>query len=300
MTLNGMKIGYESILWIIVPVFDRHEISVKFIRQILRQNFGEFRIVVIDHGTRPLDICGVDDSRIVVLRRSPNLWWTGAVNEGVKYVIAESKCDQDLVLIINDDVQFEHTYLQSLVRIAIDHPKMIIGSMCVYSDTGVIKNAGLSLHRLRARFVSHHAGRPPSEVSEPLLSTDVLPGRGMLVPLTVFARIGLFDQEHLPHYGADNEFSWRAKKQGFTLVVATKSVVATQRRRPRTAESTTTFLSFITDKRKSGNLPAVAAFASLCFSRPYAIYYTGVHFMRCTFSFLKGRLTKPKKEESEA
>jgi hypothetical protein len=54
---------------------------------------------------------------------------------------------------------------------------------------------------------------------------DVLPGRGTLVPLEVFRRIGTFNRRRLPHYGADYEFSIRARRAGFKLAVSHRATV---------------------------------------------------------------------------
>ena len=48
---------------------------------------------------------------------------------------------------------------------------------------------------------------------------SVLSGRGTLIPVEAFRRVGLYDQERLPHYGADWEFSRRAQRAGFELLL---------------------------------------------------------------------------------
>ncbi len=50
-------------------------------------------------------------------------------------------------------------------------------------------------------------------------------GRGTLIPVPVFEKIGLFDIEHFPQYMADYDFSKRANYAGYKLVVSTKAVV---------------------------------------------------------------------------
>ena len=41
---------------------------------------------------------------------------------------------------------------------------------------------------------------------------------GTLVPAEVFKKIGLYNEDYLPHYYADSEFSLRAKKLGYGLL----------------------------------------------------------------------------------
>lgn len=43
----------------------------------------------------------------------------------------------------------------------------------------------------------------------------------------------------------------------------------------------------ITNKKRAGNIVAVVQFASLCFSPPYATYYTALYVVRSLLVFLK-------------
>ncbi len=276
-------------LWIVVPVFNRPDATYHFIAQCLSQTYQAFRLVVVDHGTSPIDGgSAFDDARLTVLGESSDLWWTGAVNAGIRYVLEQSTSTDDLVLVINDDVHIDEDYLDSLVQAALRSPATILGSVCVRSHTDQIIFAGVSLQRARARFrPSLRASHTVSALPEYLIPTDVLPGRGMLVPLKVFKEIGLFDEERLPHYCADHEFSWRARQRGFRLAVSPQCIVGTERKAPPIVTASTTLREFLYSQSKCGNLPAAAGFANLCFSRPYALYYTGAQLMRYCLSYAK-------------
>ena len=52
-----------------------------------------------------------------------------------------------------------------------------------------------------------------------------MPGRGTLIPVTVFKEIGLYDSTNFPHYAADEDFSYQAKKSGWVLKIAYDAVV---------------------------------------------------------------------------
>jgi len=53
--------------------------------------------------------------------------------------------------------------------------------------------------------------------------TDAISTKGTLYPTAVFKKIGLFDAKHFPHYFSDYEFSIRAKRMGYNLLVCHKS-----------------------------------------------------------------------------
>jgi GT2 family glycosyltransferase len=53
----------------------------------------------------------------------------------------------------------------------------------------------------------------------------IVGGRGAVLPAEVLARNGLFDEECLPHYGADHDFYLRARKRGIALYTVTEAIV---------------------------------------------------------------------------
>jgi GT2 family glycosyltransferase len=57
------------------------------------------------------------------------------------------------------------------------------------------------------------------------IASSVLSGRGVLIPIELFKKIGLYDQMLFPHYGADIDFSIRASKAGYKLLVSLNAIV---------------------------------------------------------------------------
>jgi GT2 family glycosyltransferase len=163
---------------------------------------------------------------VVLLKGDGNLWWSGATNLGVKYALSACK-EHDLILALNNDVVIAPDYLQTLVDVHFLHPDAIIGSIAVYLDSRKkVAYAGTRFNKYLAKGRSKIApGTPLNEVVDDVLDSDTLPGRGMLIPYQVFGRIGLFDEKRLPQYGADYDFSIRAKKAGYKLLVSCRAVV---------------------------------------------------------------------------
>jgi len=277
----------ETTIWIVVPAFNRADKICSFINQILPQTFQSFKLIIVDHGTVDIDYSIFDDSRIVVLKENPELWWTGATNRGVKYVIKESISVSDFVLIINDDVHVKEDYLESLVDVGMNCSDAIIGSICINSETDKIIYAGFSLNKVRAKFVPKYSNCRLNQISADLIPSDVLPGRGVLIPFIVFKSMGFFNESQLPHYGADFEFFWRARKNGFELMTAANCQVFTQSKDDTLYRYKSSFKEFIANKKKPGNLPVVINFSFLCFSRCYAVYYIGINFIRHLLSYIK-------------
>ncbi len=53
-------------------------------------------------------------------------------------------------------------------------------------------------------------------------------GRGVLLPATIFSKIGFFDEVNLPHYGADNDFGLKAKEIGYEIVILPDARIGTR------------------------------------------------------------------------
>lgn len=274
-------------LWIVVPVFNRPNSIHTLISQLLSQTYRQFKIVVVDHGTERIDFTEFNDARLLVLKKSSELWWTGAVNAGIKEIMEDVDAD-DHILLMNDDTMVEEYYLESLIAAASNNLNTIIGSTCVHKDTGKIFYTSRNLNKMRARFLSPHRGHNINNLDlAGLYESDILSGRGMLIPFAVIKKIKGFDDERLPHYGADYEFSWRAKKHDYRLVCATNCRVYTQNRDDRLYQYGSSFKEFITNKKKPGNFPTIINFSFVCFGRCYATYYIGINLGRHLLSYIK-------------
>jgi hypothetical protein len=160
--------------------------------------------------------------RVRVLQGDGQLWWTGANVLGVSDVTERAK-EGDFILLLNNDVSMDEDYVGELVKCSERLGRAIVGSTIVDDERRDCMVAGLRLdRRLRVTEQTDAAAIRESEYDD---QVDVLPGRGTLVPLEVFRRIGTFNRRRLPHYGADYEFSIRARRAGFRLAVSHRAKV---------------------------------------------------------------------------
>ena len=101
-------------IYIVVPVFNRAKITLQFLELLSKQQFREFKAVVVDDGSS-------DDTSEMIRNQYPdakivagdgNWWWTKSVNEGIRYALNNTDCTH--VLLMNDDTFFEDDYLMKL------------------------------------------------------------------------------------------------------------------------------------------------------------------------------------------
>ena len=106
----------------------------------------------------------------------------------------------------------------------------------IYSKSGGYMGIGFAIPSNMAKYVKDqiikngsvkrgYIGIAFQNIDKEYLFSDTLQGRGMLIPARAFKEIGLFDDKKLPQYYADEDFSLRAKKNGYSLVVSCKSIV---------------------------------------------------------------------------
>ena len=98
---------------------------------------------------------------------------------------------------------------------------------------------------------------------------SVLSGRGTLIRVEAFRRVGFYDQKRLPHYGADWEFARRAQRDGFELLMSYHARVFSREGATGLQPSTQTlswrqFVRAYVDLRSPNNLRYRWNFARLC------------------------------------
>jgi len=104
-------------------------------------------------------------------------------------------------------------------------------------------------------------GKNMSVLGEPrLLPTKlIIGGRGVLIPRSVFERMGMFDEVNLPHAGSDNDFYLRCRRQQVPLLIATDATVYVDNTRTTLAANLEQmdlkqFLQTLTDRRSHRNI----------------------------------------------
>ena len=160
---------------------------------------------------------------IHVLRGDGTAWWAGGTRRAVEYCLSLG-CE--FVLLLNPDVRLSPEGVTELLHFGETHPGTIAAALVVTDRDGntiawagsrfgsVMRNPFILVHRYIGK-----RGQPVDVVPKEPYRTDEVHGRGVLVPSSVFQKIGNFDDRVFPHYGADVDFSHRARKAGVPMVI---------------------------------------------------------------------------------
>lgn len=295
----------DAAVHVLIPVHNRLSFTRECLRCFARQDYPRIHVTVIDDGSSDgtSEALAREFPGVTVIRGNGHLWWTGSMWRGVRQVqrIAQP---QDYVLCINNDTTFEPDYVSTLVRVSREYGGAIVGSLLrSWTDKSLISFGPriiwprAEVHEA-ARFYADPEGT--SRQQDVVDTLDALPGRGTLVPVAVFERIGNFRRRLLPHYAADYEFAARAKRRGERLVLSTRAAVftapdppaatATQRPTPRAA------LRAMFSRRSSANIIDHLIFFTVSGPlrhRPRAMYTTARRGLEALLEALRELISHP-------
>lgn len=218
---------------IVVPVHNREEFTQECLSCLIAQTYRDFQIIVVDDGSTDgtSEMIRREFADVVVLTGDGNLWWTEATNWGVRYALQhQNRQVENFVLTLNDDTRVKPDYLQTMLDAYHQHQPCLVGSVSVDShhpDRMQYAGGRMELYIAGGEdFAQRYANSYQELLRQTTwLESDSLPGRGTLIPLRVFDEIGLYDSRNYIHYMSDIDFSVRANKAGYRLIVNAYSIV---------------------------------------------------------------------------
>jgi N-acetylglucosaminyl-diphospho-decaprenol L-rhamnosyltransferase len=214
-------------IYIVTPVYNRRMLVEHFLNCLNQQTFPNFTVIVVDDGSTDGTTALIEEKfpDVHLLRGNGNLWWTGATNVGIRHAMARAG-GNDAILIINDDIEVNPDYLESLYRVWQSMPNTLIGSVAVdLKDPDRIVDGGRLINWWSAKTHHLHTGRKLSEFAKDYhVDVSALTGWGTLLPARVFSDVGLFDDKHFQQCG-DTELMVRAKNRGYRLIMSYNAVI---------------------------------------------------------------------------
>ena len=93
-------------VYVVVPAHNRRELTLACAEAIEAQSYTPKTVIVVDDGSTDGTAAALAATfqSVVVLHGNGNLWWTGAVNKGIEWVLARC-ANSDFVLTLNYDTR---------------------------------------------------------------------------------------------------------------------------------------------------------------------------------------------------
>jgi GT2 family glycosyltransferase len=216
-----------SKIGIVIPVFNRLEFTQECLGILEKQKSSSFyrknevfTIVVDDASTDgtgewvPAHYPGV-----ILLKGTGDLWFSGSMNKGMKYALDELACDY--ILIWETDIFPCEEYFNDLQSIMEKS-----STQDILSSKVMIRNQPEIIFGLGGYFDTKTGDKGligAREKDGPEYGTarevDWFLGQGVLLHKSCFEKVGYFDEKVFPQYHADIDYSLRAKKAGFRIMV---------------------------------------------------------------------------------
>lgn len=211
-------------VYVLCGVYNHLECTRKILKCLNDQNYPHIKTIIIDDGSTDgtSQYLKQNDPKMTVIRGNGNLWWTGSMYLGVEKVLRMAK-NGDYILTINNDCFFDKHYINQLVNMSNHLKRAIVGSLIIsQDDQQTISDAGVFIDWNCGKFI-HLGPKKVNQLPKDIYYQDqinVLSTRGTIFPIEVFKKIGNFDKKNFPHYLSDYEFTYRANRAGYKLVLS--------------------------------------------------------------------------------
>ncbi|MBT6169797.1 MAG: glycosyltransferase family 2 protein [Flavobacteriaceae bacterium] len=203
------KIGLVTI------TYNSIDVLKSFLDCVWKQTHSNLILYVIDNASDDATLPILEnekDARLQVVKNAKNFGVAKANNQGIRQAIFDG-CDQ--ILIINNDVEFECTLIEKLVKIQIEKKcSLVTPKMMYYDNPNHIWYAG-SWFIKKKGYLPLHRGINELDEGQYNKSTNVeyAPTCCLLAKKEVFLDIGLMDEKYFCYFD-DTDFSYRVWKNG--------------------------------------------------------------------------------------
>lgn len=221
--------------------FNGKEDTLACLRELDKVTSGDFSItgIVIDNASSEkfkVDKDFLKNIPLVFIRNDKNLGFAEGHNVGIRYALSAGA---DYVIILNNDTLLDKDFIKELVSAAEKDSKVgIVGPKIYFAK-------GFEYHKAKYRdqelgkviwyaggemdwnnVIGHHRGVDDVDHGQydETVETEYVSGCCMLLTRKLLEKVGGFNKQYFLYY-EDNDLSQRAKKKGFKILYAPKSII---------------------------------------------------------------------------
>ncbi len=209
---------------VVIPTFNRKDHLLKLLQNLAQQvGFREkYELIVVVDGSTDgtLEMLSEYFPNVHIVNGDGNWFWTRSLNEGIRFARTIG-CEG--VMHLNDDLTVPSDYLHRLERSVHRHPKSVIGSLCLTSESPRrVFFAGVQeinwCTTKRKHYFKPFSNYDP-DVHRGTRPVCELPGRGMYLPMEVIDEIGPLNEATFPQYKSDSDITLRAVENGVNVII---------------------------------------------------------------------------------
>ena len=198
---------------VVTTTYNSAVVLNQFLNCILKQTYTNLILYVVDNKSsdNTLSILKeANDSRIVIMRNNINSGVAKANNMGIVKALEDGF---QYILLINNDVEFEFTLIEKLVKFQKkNHYSLVAPKMMYFDKPDRIWYAG-SWFRRRNGYLPLHRGMNELDSNKynKILEVEYAPTCCLLARREVFRDVGLMDEKYFVYFD-DTDFLYRVWK----------------------------------------------------------------------------------------
>jgi len=211
-------VGSQPKVGVVLLNWNSGEYTLRCIESLLTGKSVPWKVVVVDNAS-------VDDSADLIVRKYPfvqlirnrvNVGFACGNNQAICNLLTEGA---DYIWILNNDTLVSGACLYELLQASILFPGVacFTGKIFYENTPGTLWYAGSYRHGMH--LAPKHRGLGEADVGryDQIEEVDFVSGCCMFIPSWALYRFGGFIDEYFA-YSEDNEWSWRVRKSGSTLL----------------------------------------------------------------------------------
>ena len=217
-----MPTSLQPTIFVVVLNYNGKETLSSCLSSVYQSDYSLFEVVVVDNASNDgsFELAKNQFSRAHFIKNPVNVGFSKGNNIGIRFALEKFA---DYVLVLNNDACLKKNTLSKLVGVAQEKTVGSILNPLIFNKDGrSIWFAGGQI--LWSQMKNIHLTKISAKN---LYSTEYCTGCAMFIGKEVFKKIGLFDERYFLYY-EDADFSVRAKKAGFELLICPTAKVIHQ------------------------------------------------------------------------
>lgn len=214
-----MPEAFQPTIFVIVLNYNGNETILNCLSSIYQSDYLKFEVVLVDNDSQDgsFELAKKNFSRAHFIKSPENIGFARGNNLGIRFALEKFA---DYVLVLNNDAFLEKNTLSKLLNLAQSRSTgAIINPLILEKNGQDIWFAGGTIQWLKMKTL--HLKKI---ISNDPYQTQYCTGCAMFIDKEIFKKIGLFDERYFLYY-EDADFSVRAKKAGFDLLICPEAKV---------------------------------------------------------------------------
>ena len=210
---------------VVTPVHNRKELTLTCLSSLAKADLSgiDLHVIVVDDGSTDgtADALAKEFPDVTVVPGDGNLWYTAGTNVGMEAAMLRNP---DFVLAINNDCEFDPSFLQHMVESATAHPRSVVGGVLVNWDNRTTVFQVAPKWNVWWGGMRHWVKQTVHTLPPAAWEVELIVGNCVLFPAEAIREVGLMDAKRLPQYG-DAEYTPRMRKAGWKLLIDPRAKV---------------------------------------------------------------------------